>query len=159
MNLWALVQRLIFQDCVGGHFGFCPLEKNAGIFGRDRGAYFFKKVHRSRNNRQTILARQWSQNWGLWPYYCVITRLLVLQSGMSCPLAYNVVSASFMIHNGTRQGSVLSPYLVSRYIRDILGVLWYRMELDKGLSYLLIWSLDISETCWVQLQIPKSDAR
>ena len=34
---------------------------------------------------------------------------------------HNVVSASFMIRNGTRQGSVLSPYLYSRYIRDMLG--------------------------------------
>ena len=33
--LGALVQKLIFQDCSGGHFGFCPLAKNAGIFVRD----------------------------------------------------------------------------------------------------------------------------
>jgi len=26
-----------------------------------------------------------------------------------------------MIQNGTRQGTVLPPYLVSRYIRDMLG--------------------------------------
>ena len=34
--LGALVQTLIFQDGAGGHFGFGPLAKNAGIFARGR---------------------------------------------------------------------------------------------------------------------------
>ena len=33
---------------------------------------------------------------------------------------HNTISKSFSIHNGTRQGSALSPYLFTRYIRDIL---------------------------------------
>jgi len=33
---------------------------------------------------------------------------------------HNTISKSFAIHNGTRQGSALSPYLFTRYIRDIL---------------------------------------
>ena len=41
--LRALVQKLIFQVGAGGHFGFEPLEKNAGIFGRDMVAKFFSK--------------------------------------------------------------------------------------------------------------------
>jgi len=41
--LRALVQQLIFQVGAGGHFGFEPLEKNAGIFGMDMFANFFLK--------------------------------------------------------------------------------------------------------------------
>jgi len=52
-----MVLRLIFQDGVGGYFGFCPLEKNAGICQRDREANFFKKRSiEVKQNRQTILA-------------------------------------------------------------------------------------------------------
>ena len=43
MILGALVQKLIFKDDAGGHLGFGPLAKNAGIFGRDLGAKFFIK--------------------------------------------------------------------------------------------------------------------
>jgi len=54
---------------------------------------------------------------------CVIVRLLDFwYSNQECRVRWhNVVSVSFMIRNGTRQGSVLSPYLFSRYIRDMLG--------------------------------------
>ena len=41
MILGALLQKLIFQDGAGGHLGFGPLEKNAGISGMDRGLHFF----------------------------------------------------------------------------------------------------------------------
>ena len=39
----ALVQKVIFQDGAGGHLGFGPLVKNAGILGRSRGAKLFIK--------------------------------------------------------------------------------------------------------------------
>ena len=39
----ALVQKLIFQNGAGGHFGFCPLAKTAGIFARGRVSNFFYK--------------------------------------------------------------------------------------------------------------------
>ena len=35
MNLGAPVQRLFLHDGGGGHLGFGPLGKNAGIFGKD----------------------------------------------------------------------------------------------------------------------------
>ena len=38
-----VIQQLIFQVGAGDHFGFEPLEKNAGIFGRDMVAKFFSK--------------------------------------------------------------------------------------------------------------------
>ena len=38
----ALVQNLIFQNGAGGHLGFWPLAKNAGIFARDMGANLFR---------------------------------------------------------------------------------------------------------------------
>ena len=41
MNLGCLDQKLRFCGGRGSHLGFCLLEKNAGIFGRDRGAKFF----------------------------------------------------------------------------------------------------------------------
>ena len=37
-------QKLFFHNGVGGHFGFTPLEKNAGIFARVIGATNFKDV-------------------------------------------------------------------------------------------------------------------
>lgn len=43
MTLGALVQKLIFQDGAGGHLGFGPLAKNAGIFARGLGAKIFIK--------------------------------------------------------------------------------------------------------------------
>ena len=33
-----ICQKLFFHNGAGGHFGFTPLEKNAGIFARDTGA-------------------------------------------------------------------------------------------------------------------------
>ena len=43
MIIGALVQNLIFQNGAGGHLGFWPLAKNAGIFARDMGANLFLK--------------------------------------------------------------------------------------------------------------------
>ena len=37
------MSKVIFSYDAGGHFGFTPLEKNAGIFARDMGANFFPK--------------------------------------------------------------------------------------------------------------------
>jgi len=37
-----------------------------------------------------------------------------------CVRWHNVVSDSFSIHNGTRQGGILSPFLFTRYIRELL---------------------------------------
>jgi len=39
--LRALVQKLIIQVGAGGHFGFEPLEKNAGIFWEGHGRKIF----------------------------------------------------------------------------------------------------------------------
>ena len=39
-----ICQKLFLHNGASGHFGFTPLEKNAGIFARDTGAkYFFKR--------------------------------------------------------------------------------------------------------------------
>ena len=38
-----ICQKLFFHDGAGGHVGFTPLEKNAGIFVRDTGAQYFLK--------------------------------------------------------------------------------------------------------------------
>ena len=39
VNLFIFIaficQKLFFHNSAGGHFGFTPLEKNAGIFSRD----------------------------------------------------------------------------------------------------------------------------
>jgi hypothetical protein len=43
MIVGALVQKLIFQEGAGGHLGFRPLAKIAGIFARDLGAKIFLK--------------------------------------------------------------------------------------------------------------------
>ena len=44
-----ICQKLFFHSGAGGHFGFKPLEKNAGIFARDTGAYYFLKGSRKSN--------------------------------------------------------------------------------------------------------------
>ncbi len=41
--LCALVQKLIFQDGVGGHLGLCPLAKKFWDFLEGPGVYFFYK--------------------------------------------------------------------------------------------------------------------
>ena len=43
MILGHMDQKFIFIDGAGCHFEFGPLEKNAGIFGRDLGAKSFLK--------------------------------------------------------------------------------------------------------------------
>jgi len=54
---------------------------------------------------------------------CMIVRIIDFwyTNQMCCVRWHNVFSKSFMIQNGTRQGSVLSPYLFSRYIKELLG--------------------------------------
>ena len=44
-----ICQKLFIHNGAGGHFGFTPLEKNAGIFARDTGAKFFLKGSRKSN--------------------------------------------------------------------------------------------------------------
>ena len=44
-----ICQTLFFHNGAGGHFGFTPLEKNAGIFARDTGAKYFLKGSRKVN--------------------------------------------------------------------------------------------------------------
>ena len=41
--LGDIVQKLIFQDGIGGHLGYCRVTKNAGTFARDLGAKFVVK--------------------------------------------------------------------------------------------------------------------
>ena len=41
LTLGALVQKLIFLDGAGGHFGFGPLAKKPGIFARGLVSQFF----------------------------------------------------------------------------------------------------------------------
>ena len=43
MIIGALVKNKKFQNGVGGHLGFWPLAKNAGILARDIGANLFLK--------------------------------------------------------------------------------------------------------------------
>jgi len=40
----------------------------------------------------------------------------------ACVLWMHVQSSSFFIGNGTKQGGILSPYLFTRYIRELLSV-------------------------------------
>ena len=47
-------QKLFFHNGAGGHFGFTPLEKNAGIFARDTGAKYFLKGSRKSNHRINV---------------------------------------------------------------------------------------------------------
>ena len=58
MNIGAPVQKLIFQDGGGGHLGFGPLEKNAGIFERGLGAKFFIKGPRKSNQLSKHLSQR-----------------------------------------------------------------------------------------------------
>ena len=58
MNLGAPVQKLIFHDGGGGHLGFDPLQKNAEIFGRDRGAKYFMKGPRKSNQLSKHLSQR-----------------------------------------------------------------------------------------------------
>ena len=51
-------QKLFFHNGAGGHFGFPPLEKNAGIFARDTGAKYFFKVSRKSNQSSKHLSQK-----------------------------------------------------------------------------------------------------
>ena len=51
-------QKLFFHYGAGGHFGFPPLEKNAGIFARDTGAKYFLKGSRKSNQSSKHLSQK-----------------------------------------------------------------------------------------------------
>ena len=54
---------------------------------------------------------------------CNVVRILAFwYSNQNCYVRWrNSFSTSFSVGNGTRQGSVLSPYLFARYIRELIG--------------------------------------
>ena len=52
-----ICQKLFFHNGAGSHFGFTPLEKNAGIFARDTGAKYFFKVSRKSNQSSKHLSQ------------------------------------------------------------------------------------------------------
>ena len=54
----ALVQNLIFQNGVGGHLWFWPVEKIAGIFGRDMEAKFFIKGPKKSNQASNLTSQR-----------------------------------------------------------------------------------------------------
>ena len=51
-------RKLFFHNGAGGHFGFPPLEKNAGIFARDTGAKYFLKGSRKSNQSSKHLSQK-----------------------------------------------------------------------------------------------------
>ena len=53
-----ICQKLFFNNGPGGHFGFTPPEKNAGIFARDMGAKYFLKGSRKSNQSSKHLSQK-----------------------------------------------------------------------------------------------------
>ena len=53
-----ICQKLFFHNGAGGHFGFTPLEKNAGIFARDTGAKYFLKGSRKSHQSSKHLSQK-----------------------------------------------------------------------------------------------------
>ena len=47
-------QKLFFHNGAGGHFGFTPLEKNAGIFGDTGAKYFSKSLMKSNKSSKHL---------------------------------------------------------------------------------------------------------
>ena len=52
------VKSYFFNNGAGGHFGFTPLEKNAGIFARDTRAKYFIKGSRKSNQSSKHLSQK-----------------------------------------------------------------------------------------------------
>ena len=67
----ALVQMLIFQDGAGGHFGFGPLAKNAGIFARGRVSNFFIKGPLMSNQSSKHVSRRMVTGLRSWTQLCI----------------------------------------------------------------------------------------
>ena len=53
-----ICQFFFFQNGAGGHLGFTPLEKNAGIFAWDTGAQYFLKGSRKSNQSSKHLSQK-----------------------------------------------------------------------------------------------------
>ena len=53
-----ICQKIFFQNGAGGHLGFTPLEKNAGIFAWDTGAQYFLKGSRKSNQSSKHLSQK-----------------------------------------------------------------------------------------------------
>ena len=53
-----ICQKLFFHNGARGHFGFRPLEENAGIFARDTGAKYFSKGLRKSNQSSEHLSQK-----------------------------------------------------------------------------------------------------
>ena len=56
-------------------------------------------------------------------FYCIKLHVLVFwySNQMACVRWRNSTSSAFRIGNGTKQGGVLSPYLFTYYVRDIIS--------------------------------------
>ena len=52
------MSKVFFHNGAGGHFGFTPLEKNAGIFARDTGVKSFLKGLRKSNQSSKHLSQK-----------------------------------------------------------------------------------------------------
>jgi len=54
-------------------------------------------------------------------FYCVKLLVFWYSNQMACVPWRNSTSSAFHIGNGTKQGAVLSPYLFTYYVRDIIS--------------------------------------
>ena len=68
----ALVQTLIFQDDAGGHFGFGPLGKNAGIFAKGRVSNFLIKGPLMSNQSSKHVSRRMVTGLRSWTQLCAV---------------------------------------------------------------------------------------
>ena len=90
-----ICQKLFFHNGSGGHFGFTPLERNAGTFARDTGAKHFLKGSRTSNQSSKHL----SQKMVMKVRVFTLLRSTVL---ITCAMAYilsgiNIISKSDML--------------------------------------------------------------
>ena len=67
-----ICQKLFFHSGASGHFGYTPLEKNAGIFARDTGAKYFLKGSRKSNQSSKHLSQKMVMKVRFSPYYYII---------------------------------------------------------------------------------------
>ena len=121
-----------FHNDAGGHFGFTPLEKNAGIFARDTGAKYFLKGSRKSNQSSKHLSQK------------VVMKVMFF----TLLLAYYIYFIDFKLASRTVKSHLSLGQLHSRYHVFFQSHPSLFKCAGCTVNYSCYWSPHSAKQCW-----------